>query len=178
QKPYTNGTDEYYEDLHDRFARGEAWDADSIRFADSLKYTTEGGKTVYGGGGIMPDLFIPIDTTGGSVYFNRVANRGLIYRFALKFSDDSRPTLSELSKWEEFDEFLEKEDIFAQFTRYASSQGVKPDPQGIRRSGDVINTQLKAYIARNFIDNDGFYPIWLNLDTTLKKAISFLMEEE
>ena len=82
QKPYNNGFDEYFDDLNSRYEHGEFEVSDSIHFADSLKFTTPGGKTVYGGGGIMPDVFVPVDTTGRSSYF--LAVRPLIYRFALE----------------------------------------------------------------------------------------------
>ena len=178
QKPYTNGTDDYYDDLHDRFVRGEAWEADSIHFADSLKFITPAGNVVYGGGGIMPDLFIPADTTGGSLYFNRLRNLSLIYRFALEYSDNNRNELNRLGSPEEFEKYLEDNKIRSVFVEFASANGVKPDPAGLSRSGELIEIQLKAYIARNFLDNDGFYPIWEELDTTLKEAIEFLAEEK
>ncbi|MFC2113698.1 S41 family peptidase, partial [Bacteroidota bacterium] len=80
QKPYENGLDDYIHEVYNRFERGEFIYADSIKFADSLKYTTPGGKTVYGGGGIMPDIFVPVDTTLYTRYYNKVSSRGLIYR--------------------------------------------------------------------------------------------------
>ena len=174
QKSYSNGTDAYYEDLHDRFARGEALDADSIQFADSLKYTTPGGRTVYGGGGIMPDYFIPADTTGGSEYFNRLRQRSLIYRFALSYSDDNRERLSSFSTAKEIDDYLSEESIMSSFVKYASEQGVVASSGDMKKSGKIIEIQLKAYIARNFLDNDGFYPIWEGLDSTLREAIKYL----
>lgn len=177
QKPYNNGTEEYYAEFHDRFLRGELWDVDSIQFADSLKFTTPGGKTVYGGGGIMPDYFVPADTSGNSSYFARLSRAGLIYRFSLKYSDDNREALTALKTPEEFEEYLQKETVLAKFISYAGEKGIKANRSGLAQSGDIIEIQLMAYIARNFIDNDGFYPIWENLDTTLKAAIDYLVKE-
>lgn len=174
QKPYSNGTDAYYEDLHDRFARGEALVADSIHFADSLKFTTTGGRTVYGGGGIMPDYFVPADTSGGSLYFTRLRQSGLIYRFALSYSDDNRKALSELSTADQFDDYLTNESVMKKFVSFASEKGIRASGNDLQRSGEVIEIQLKAYIARNFLDSQGFYPIWENLDTTLQQAIKYL----
>ena len=82
QKPYNNGFDEYFDDLTERYHRGEFEVSDSIHFSDSLKFTTPGGRIVYGGGGIMPDKFVPVDTSGVSPYF--IKTRPLIYRFALE----------------------------------------------------------------------------------------------
>ncbi len=176
QKPYDNGTEEYYADLNERLIRGEFIEADSIHFTDSLKYTTPGGKTVYGGGGIMPDLFVPADTSGMSRYFLKVRNLGLIYRFALQYTDDNRKQLQNLISPEEIMTYLEKEAILNKFIVYATDNGVKAEKGSITISGEIIEIQLKAYIARNILDNDGFYPIWQDLDTTLKKAIEYLTE--
>jgi carboxyl-terminal processing protease len=174
QKPYSNGTDAYYEDLHDRFARGEALVADSIHFADSLKYTTAGGRIVFGGGGIMPDYFVPADTSGGSLYFARLRQSGLIYRFALSYSDENREALSGFETADQFDEYLTNESVMKQFVSFATDKGLKASANDLRNSGKVIEIQLKAYIARNFLDNQGFYPIWEDLDTTLLEAIKYL----
>lgn len=174
QKPYNNGFDEYYADLNERFMRGEHRDADSIHFADSLKFITPGGRVVYGGGGIMPDLFIPADTTGMSVYFMRLRNSGLIYRFALRYTDDNRETLLQFNDVKELNSFLDKEDLLRKFIPFATENGVRADNNGLSISRDVILIQLKAYIARNILDNEGFYPIWQDLDTTLKDAIRYM----
>ena len=172
QKPYNNGFDEYYDDLNSRYEHGEFEVSDSIHFADSLKYTTPGGKTVYGGGGIMPDIFVPVDTTGRSSYF--LAVRPLIYRFALKYTENNRETLKKYTEAGEMEKYLDKQALLDQFTEFASKNGVKKDPEGLKISGKIIHTQLKAYIARNILDNKGFYPIWKELDATLKYAIEYL----
>jgi carboxyl-terminal processing protease len=172
QKPYNNGFDEYFDDLNSRYERGEFEVPDSIHFADSLKFTTAGGKTVYGGGGIMPDIFVPADTTGRSRYF--MAVRPLIYRFALKYTDTNREILKKYSESGEMEKYLDKQLLLDQFVDFASKNGVKRDPAGLKISGSVIHIQLKAYIARNILDNKGFYPIWKELDTTLKYAVEYL----
>lgn len=172
QKPYNNGFDEYYDDLNLRYERGEFEVSDSIHFTDSLKFTTPGGKTVYGGGGIMPDIFVPVDTTGRSPYF--LAVRPLIYRFALKYTESNRETLKKYTETGEMEKYLDKQALLDQFTDFASKNGVKKDPAGLKISGSVIHTQIKAYIARNILDNKGFYPIWKELDNTLKYAIEYM----
>jgi carboxyl-terminal processing protease len=172
QKPYNNGFDEYYEDLTTRYNNHEYENQDSIHFADSLKFKTIGGRTVYGGGGIMPDKFIPYDTTGISDYFIKV--RPLIYQFALSYTENNRETLKKYPEADEIEKFLDKQGLLDQFIRYASENKIIPDQEGLKVSGTVIHTQLKAYIARNVLDNKGFYPIWESLDVTLKYAIEFL----
>jgi carboxyl-terminal processing protease len=176
QKPYNsndkNGFDDYFADLNIRMVHREFEVPDSIHFSDSLKFTTPGGKVVYGGGGIMPDIFIPVDTTGRSPYF--IAVRPLIYRFALKYTETHRETLKNFTEAGEMEKYLDKQALLDQFTDFAASNGVRKSPEGLKISGNVIHTQLKAYIARNILDNKGFYPIWKELDSTLKYAVEYL----
>ena len=173
QKPYNNGFDEYYDDLNNRFRRGEFEVSDSIHFSDSLKFTTPGGRIVYGGGGIMPDRFIPVDTSGISPYFLKV--RPLIYQFALKYTENYRENLKKYTETGEMEKYLDLQGLLDQFTEFAfKNHGIKKNPEDMKISGKIIHTQLKAYIARNILDNKGFYPIWQNLDTTLNYAIDFL----
>lgn len=178
QKPYDNGYEEYYRDLNERFYRGEHRAADSIKFADSLQYVTPGGKIVYGGGGIMPDMFIPSDTTGMSVYFMKIRTSGLIYRFALQYTDSNREILDRFDNIADLKKHLDTRDLLKSFISFATENGIPPEPSGIRVSGDIIDIQIKAYIARNMLDNDGFYPVWQALDKTLNEAIDYIRGEE
>ncbi|MCX6253168.1 MAG: S41 family peptidase [Bacteroidia bacterium] len=172
QKPYKDGFEKYFDELNNRYIHGEFEVSDSIHFSDSLKFTTPGGRIVYGGGGIMPDKFVPADTSGVSPYFVKV--RSLIYRFALKYADNNRELLKKFTESGEIEKFLDRQALLDQFVHYAAANGVKKDPSGLKISGYFIHTQVKAYIARNILDNKGFYPIWENIDTTLKYAIDFL----
>ncbi len=172
QKSYKEGVEEYYNDMHERFANQEQLVADSIHFVDSLKYTTKSGRVVYGGGGIMPDFFVPADTSGNSEYFNNIYRKGLIYSYAYTYADNHRQKLSQYSTADELDSVLEKDKVLNDFVDYAAEKGVKKDAKGLKISGDIINTQLKAYIARNIIGEEGFYPIIKQIDNTLQKAIS------
>jgi len=172
QKPYDDDFEKYYDDLTIRYNNHEYEVPDSSHFADSLKYTTIGGRTVYGGGGIMPDKFVPADTTGISEYF--IKARAWIYPFSLTYAENNRETLKKYLEADDFEKFLDKQGLLDQFVRYASANNLKPDPEGLKISGSIIHTQIKAYIARNILDNKGFYPIWEDIDTTLKYAIEFL----
>ncbi len=178
QKPYENGLEDYYHDLQARYERGEFIYADSIEFADSLKYTTPGGKIVYGGGGIMPDIFIPWDTVGISDYLSRVNSRGLIYRFAFRFTDNNRSKLNQYTNYQDISDYLDKQNLLKDFVKFAEENGVKPDTEDIILSERIIVTQMKAYIARNIIDNPGFYPILHSIDKTLLKGVEILSSEE
>ena len=172
QKPYKDGFEKYYDDLNERYMHGEFEVSDSIQFADSLKFTTPGGKIVYGGGGIMPDKFVPVDTTMMSSYLAKV--RALIYRFALKYTETNRENLKQYTEADELEKYLDKQALLDQFVKFAESNNVRKDPAGLKTSGKIIHTQLKAYIARNILDNKGFYPIWEEIDTTLRYAIDYL----
>lgn len=170
QKPYTDEED-YENDIVERYKNGEFTHLDTSKFSDSLKYVTPGGKVVYGGGGIMPDIFVPSDTAFRSEYFGKLAEQGLIYRFAFIYSDENRDALEKLKTWQQFDSLLTRQKILDRFVKFSQSQGVSPKPGELQRSGKVIDTQIRAYIARNFIDNDGFYPIISRIDETLTKAV-------
>jgi carboxyl-terminal processing protease len=172
QKSYSHGYDKYYEDLSDRYSRGEYEVPDSIHFSDSLKFKTPGGRIVYGGGGIMPDKFVPADTSGISPYFIKV--RSIIYRFALKYTENHREQLKKFTESGEMEKYLDKQALLDQFIQFAAANGIKKDPEGLKISGDIIHVQIKAYIARNILDNKGFYPIWEQIDTTLKYAVDYL----
>ncbi|MFP4366682.1 MAG: S41 family peptidase [Bacteroidales bacterium] len=177
QKPYDPGSDEYFNDLDQRFLHGEFDIEDSIKFDDSLKYTTPEGKVVYGGGGIMPDVFISRDTIGLTDYYSEVARRGLVYRFAFDYSDRNRSVLAELDNVDDINQHLEKQELMSSFTDFAANQGVERNNDQIIRSKEIIHTQLKAYIARNIIDNEGFYPIIGEIDDALKRSVNILQEE-
>jgi carboxyl-terminal processing protease len=171
QSSYEEGNEEYYNNIFERFHNMEQLVADSIHFADSLKYTTKNGRIVYGGGGIMPDFFVPADTTGNSAYFGRLYRKGLIYSYAYAYADLNRDLLSGFKEAYEIDNYLEKKNILEEFIRYAEEKGVPRDKEGIKESGLVIKTQVKAYIARNILGEDGFYPIIKEIDKTLLQAI-------
>ncbi len=174
QKPYEPGSDEYFYDISNRYLHGEFQERDSIQLSDSLKYTTPGGRTVYGGGGIMPDYFIPLDTTGATTYLNQVARRNFIYRFAFSFADKHRRHMAEMKSYTEIEDYLNSINLLNQFIDYAKNRGVNPNYADIEKSKQIIETQIKAYIARILIDNEGFYPIYSRIDNTLQRTIEFL----
>ena len=178
QKPYTDDKMDYYMDIHRRFQQGEFLEKDSIHLPDSLKFTTPGGKIVYGGGGIMPDIFVPYDTIGVTPYLRRVSNLGLVYRMALKYADANRDELNKFTTGLDIDEYLNKQDLSTQFLDFIEKSGHNLKSSEFVESEEIIITQLKAYIARNTIDNDGFYPIILQIDTTLKEAVQALTHSE
>ncbi len=171
QKPYEEGVEEYYQDLHARFSHNEQLSADSIHFNDSLKYQTKAGRTVYGGGGIMPDVFVPLDTTGNSEYFEKLYRKGLVYTFAYNYADNNREKLAGLKSALEIEAYLDRQNVLNDFVKYAEQNEIPRDAEGLQQSGELIHTQLKAYIARNIMGEEGFFPIISQVDNTLQKAI-------
>lgn len=177
QKPYKAGSDDYFMDINNRFLHGELQEQDSIQFSDSLKFVTPKGRIVYGGGGIMPDIFVPLDTSGITPYFNRVASRNLIYRFAFNFTDAHRKELVKMKDYKDIVKFLEKLDIVEKFTAFARKSGIEPNTQQLKQSMQLLKVQLMASVARNVIDNEGFYPIIKEIDNTLLKAIEVISSD-
>lgn len=171
QSSYEEGNEEYFNHIYERFHSMEQLVADSIHFADSLRYTTKSGRIVYGGGGIMPDFFVPVDTSGNSEYFNNIFRKGLVYTFAYAYADEHRKELSGFKKAGEFDSYLDNKNILEEFVKYASEKGVARDNEGLKQSSLILKTQIKAYISRNIIGEEGFYPIIEKIDNTLLKAI-------
>jgi carboxyl-terminal processing protease len=175
QKPYVKGKVEDYEkDLINRFKHGELDSKDSIHVSDSIKYKTLAGRTVYGGGGIMPDLFVPRDTTEYTPYLNKNINYGYIYQFAFQYSDRNRAKLKEIKTWQLMDKYLDSENLLADFVVFANSKGVKPVPKEIAISKRFLLSQLKAYITRNVLGDTGFYPMLYRNDKTVKVALGQL----
>ncbi len=177
QKPYTNGDGVGYEkDLWERYNNNEFFSADSIRFADSLRFTTPGGKTVYGGGGIMPDIFVPVDTTDVTKYFIEVAGRNILYRYTIEYADRHREALNAVMNVEELKNLLDSDKrLVDNFVAYAARQGVAPRPADIVRSRRLIEAQLKAYIGRNTqLEDNGFYANIYPMDNAIMRALETL----
>ena len=119
----------------------------------------------------MPGIFIPMDTLGNSDYFDKIYRKGLIYSFAYNYADNHRETLSGFESAEGLEAYLNKENILNEFVNYARENGIPRDESGLKQSGEIIGTQIKAYIARNIMGEEGFYPIIREIDKTLQEAI-------
>ncbi len=181
QKPYTNGDGESYEmDLWNRYEHNELFSADSISFADSLRFTTPKGRTVYGGGGIMPDIFVPVDTTDLSPYFIQVSGRNILYRYTIEYADRHRERLEAVRTLPELQAALDGDRTLVEdFIRYAARKGVAPVRGDIARSRRLIEAQLRAYIGRNTVLEDiGFYANIHPVDPVITRAIEVLKQEE
>ena len=176
QKPYTNGNEEeYHMDLVNRINHHELFSADSIHFDESMKFTTPKGRTVYGGGGIMPDIFIPIDTLYVSDYYNKVWNSNVLYRYTLDFNDRHRKAIDKVTTIEELDAVLDSESLIDDFVAYAERNGIERDQEGLDKSREVIEAQIRAYIGRNAMsDEAGFYHNIYPIDEAMQRAVEEL----
>ena len=181
QKPYEKGHGEDYElDMVNRYNNNEFFSADSIHFSDSLKFTTAQGRTVYGGGGIMPDYFIPLDTTDMTRYFMQVSGRNIIYRYTLDYADKHREALNKVETLADLTALLDADKgMFEDFIRYAERQGVRPVRREIERSRKIITSQLRAYIGRNTaLEDDGFYYNIFPIDDEVQRSIEIFESGE
>ena len=177
QKPYTSGDAESYEaDIWKRYEHNEFFSADSIRFADSLRRMTPGGKAVYGGGGIMPDIFVPLDTTSLTKYYIEVSGRNILYRYTIEYADAHREQLNAVRTTDDLRALLDRDrDLVDDFVRYAARKGVAPRYGDIARSRRLIEAQLKAYIGRNTaLEDSGYFLSIYPEDTVIMRAIEEL----
>ena len=171
QKPYDKGKVDYYNDIYNRLLHGEFSQKDSIVFDENLKYTTVGGRTVYGGGGIMPDVFVPADTAGSSRYLAEVSRTAYLYDYTFDFMDRHRGEMQGIKDYKALQQYLKKFDLVNEMANYAARRGLKRNEWGIRESRDIMRNRIEAYIARHLLDDEGFYPILGQMDTTLQEAV-------
>ncbi len=179
QKPYEDGLEEYQKDFQKRIEKGELVHADSIHFPDSLKYYTPAHRIVYGGGGIMPDIFIPFDSTEYSDYYIDLRKNNLFNNFVLQYMDDHRKALQKTYKnFSDFNLHFVKDEIFLKsFIDYAEKEGVKYDQKGLEDSEDQIFYVLKALIARNLFDYSAYFEVISSIDDDFIKAVMILQDE-
>lgn len=178
QKSYGKGLDDYYGDLNRRYAHGEFEQKDSIHYTDTVKYYTRNKRVVYGGGGIMPDIFIGADTSGFSGYYGKITQKGLVYQYAFDYSDKYRDELGKLKTGKEFENYLGQRKILASFVEFAAKKGIPANSAALAVSGKIIEAQLIAYISRNIIGEVGFYSAISKIDATLIAALKALDSKE
>jgi len=169
QKPYS---DDYGYDIYERYLHGEMMSVDSIKVNDSLKFTTRGGRTVYGGGGIIPDVFVPLDTTHYTEYIGKCNRQSLQVKYANQVADRHRSRLRGITDLPTLNRFLDGLDLKSGFIAFTSAQGVKPSEEEWQISGETILVQLRALIGRNTpMNDDAFYPIYLSIDNVVEAAM-------
>lgn len=177
QRSYEKGSEDYFEEMTKRMKHGEFYHADSIQFPDSLKYSTLLSKrTVYGGGGIMPDIFMPVDTTFSTKLYTDLIRKGVFNRFTVDYVMNNRnEILREYSDFDKFNKDFEITDaILLDFKELAEKEGVKWNEEQFKRSEPMIKLQLKALIARNEWDMEKYYQVVMKEDKMIGKAVEVL----
>ena len=179
QKPYTLGEQEdYMHDLEERWEHGEFYSADSIHFSDTTTYRTKNGRIVHGGGGIMPDVFVGRDTTLNTPWYNRCVNLAYTYQFAYQYTDQHRKELNKYKDWQSLEKYLIKQDIIPEFVRFAEGKGVEPNTAEIQKSRPLMTRLLHAYIVRNILGDEGFFPLFERDDEITKVAVEQLKQSD
>ena len=180
QRPYENGVEEYAKELTKRLEHGEYFHADSIHFPDSLKYKTDGGRTVYGGGGIMPDIFIPVDTSFNSKLYTNLVRKGALNRFttdhALKHRDDIKAEYGDFKNFNK--KFEVGQDLVEGLKKAAEEAKVEWNDEQFKRSEKFILLQMKALIARNVWETQQYYEVMSSIDPGIRKAMEILGNEK
>mgnify|MGYP003289895418 FL=1 len=167
QKPYNGSLQDYDKELIDRFYRGELYDADSIMFPDSLKFTTRTGKIVYGGGGIMPDIFVPIDSIPYSEACKLITNSSTLYDFAFTYAEKNRNTLESMEFHTAFS-YLKKQIHITDILQKQSQ------PRLTEKEIGIIEKIAQCYVIRDIFGDKAFYEIYNNDDSTILKALEAL----
>ncbi|MBR4137720.1 MAG: S41 family peptidase [Bacteroidales bacterium] len=172
QKPYDGDREKYLYEAYDRYNSGEMFSADSIHFADSLRYITPGGKTVYGGGGIMPDIYVPLKQDSTEYFFNKIVNASIVFQYAFDYSDTHRDELLKYGDEKNLDKkFRFTDTMWNEILKEAKKKKIT----GTEEQKEVAKTMtaqlVKAYIARDVFGDEAFYPIYEPLDEVLKEAL-------
>ena len=181
QRSYDKGSEDYYKEMTKRMKHGEFYHADSIQFPDSLKYSTLiSGRTVYGGGGIMPDIFMPVDTSYSTNLYTDLVRKGILNRFAIEYVMENRDAL--LAQYVDFDKFNEDfvvtDSIMDDFKKFAEKEGVTWNEEQFERSEPLVKLQLKALVARNEWNMENYYQVILQEDKMVNKAVEILNDSK
>jgi len=180
QKPYDEGTEEYYKDFYNRYEHGEMIHPDSIHFPDSLKYETKNGRTVYGGGGIMPDIFVPLDSSRYNQLFSNLVRKGVFNSYVNDYLNDNRKSLKK--KYPTFKEFNSSFSIsdeeFDVFIKNAGKEEIEIGEKELSLNGDFYKLQIKAMMARNLYETGDYFEVLSPMDNEINKALEVMGEEE
>ena len=179
QRPYQNGKDRNYEmDWLTRYEHGEYFSKDSIKLDENLRYSTALGRPVYGGGGIMPDVFVPQDTTGVTSYLTEVLSKGLTIQFTFRSTDNNRDKLKKYEDEESLLNYLRRQGLVEQFIRYADSKGVKRRNILIQKSYKLLEKSIYGNIIYNMLGKEAYIQYLNQSDQTVKKAVELLESGE
>jgi len=180
QRPYEDGTEEYYKEMTKRLEHGEYFHADSIHFPDSLRYKTDNGRIVYGGGGIMPDIFMPVDTSFNSKLYTNLVRKSVFNNYTVDYVMANREKVK--NQYPEFSQFNEKfqitEAMISELKARAEKENVTWNEEEYQRSEKFIKLQLKALIARNVWEMQQYYEVTLTEDPVIEKALEVISNDK
>ncbi|MBR3710988.1 MAG: S41 family peptidase [Bacteroidales bacterium] len=180
QRPYEKGTEDYYKEMTKRLEHGEYFHADSIHFPDSLKYKTDKGRIVYGGGGIMPDIFMPADTSFNSKLYTNLIRKGILNKYTVDYAMAQRETIK--SQFQEFNKYNQQfqvtDAMIMDIRKQAEKEKITWNEEEYKRSEKYIKLQVKALIARNVWEMQQYYEVTLKEDPTIKKAIEVISNDK
>ena len=181
QRPYNNGVDEYRNDLRERKERGELNNADSIHFADSLKYETlKYKRTVYGGGGIMPDIFVPLDTTSYTDYYRDIIIKGVLSNFVLDKIDKNRESFKiKYPTFDSFDKnFVVDSALISELVAEASEAGIEEKPEELNKAYERMKIHIKALFARDLFSNQEYFIVINRIDPAFNTAYDLIRNKK
>lgn len=175
QKPYSDDKDQYYSEEYDRYTNGELLNEDSIKLDKTKQYKTPEGKIVYGGGGVMPDVFVPIDTARSNAFLNKIFYSGSINTFAFEYADKNRVKLKAYGSAKNYiDRFEISQAILEEFYTYCADKDLPLNLKMKTMTSEALKPYLKAFIGRDVFDKDAYYPILNQKDKCILKATEVL----
>ncbi|MCF8332315.1 MAG: S41 family peptidase, partial [Bacteroidales bacterium] len=176
QKSYENGNNEdYYLEILNRYQGEEMNNMDSVPKDSTRIYVTNGGDTVYGGGGIYPDIFIPLKKGLPNELAQKIIRQGLIFRFAFQYADRNREQFARFDSAKDFvDNYQVNNALYNEFKTFTFNQGIKGTSQQFKEAKPMLKTRMKAFIGRNFFDDQAFYPVIHQIDVEFQEALRFL----
>lgn len=178
QKPFTGNKEEYLLEEYSRYTTGEMFNIDSIHFADSLKYITPKGRIVYGGGGIMPDIYVPLENDSSHYFFNKMANSGILFQYAFDYADAHRKKILSYGDVKNFDKkFVFTDAMFDELMRRAEEKKITGNKADKDKARELSEPLFKAYVARDVFGDEAFYVLYEPIDEILQEAISKLKAE-
>jgi carboxyl-terminal processing protease len=178
QKPYDSDYEAYERDWLTRYEHGEFFSADSIKFNDSLKFETKKGRTVYGGGGIMPDYFVPLDTSMNSAYVNKLFSTDSSREFILDYANKNKGNFTKVSLDEYYRNFKVSDAMLQELVAYGKKNQVEFDAKDFSRSKEYLRILIKAHLGRQLYDDNAFYKVINDINEVYQQAINLFGEAD
>lgn len=178
QKPYDEGYEAYERDELNRFEQGEYFSADSIKFNDSLKYQTKKGRTVYGGGGIMPDYFVPLDTTMNSAYVNKLFSSDTSREYLLDYVSKNKGNFTKISVEDYYKNFKVSDAMLNDLIAFGKKNKVEFDAKDFAKSKEYLRILIKAHLGRQLYDDSAFYKVINDINEVYQQAIKLFGEAD